>query len=454
MTDTARVDPRSRRVGTAPYLGGVASIRSANIGMLVRQVVFVILLTRSACDPIFEMSGVELGGSSIGFGAVINALVIMIAALSMIQRPSAAPFAAFGIWAPYLLVAFGATLYAPSFAIGMRTYLVILSYWAMFALPFLMFQSRADLPRFVLVILASSIIPSLYALWDIGRELSDLSDFRLQSTFMHPNIYAFYLVLLIGLALYIKTSTAVRWSPGVRSLVTMYIPVLLLFLALTQTRSAWAACGLILLVYAMWFERRLLLGLLVLPILLSSNTIVGNRLADLSEGEEIQSLKELNDSKRLNSFTWREALWTSALPSITESPIVGHGIASFKPSTPQFFLLAGPDGIDAHNMYLETLFEMGLIGVLAFVWLLASLVYWLKKGLHHDRNGIVIVFSILAAYVLESYSDNMRAYLSFNWYLMFLMGTICAWIGYQERRPKRHSRDDSRDRSEAAASRI
>jgi hypothetical protein len=53
---------------------------------------------------------------------------------------------------------------------------------------------------------------------------------------------------------------------------------------------------------------------------------------------------------------------------------------------------------------------------------------YLARGLRRDPPGIVIILCILAAYVLESYSDNMQFYLSFNWYFWFVMGTICAWI--------------------------
>jgi len=45
---------------------------------------------------------------------------------------------------------------------------------------------------------------------------------------------------------------------------------------------------------------------------------------------------------------------------------------------------------------------------------------------------MVIVFSIIGTYLLESYADNMLYYLSFNWYFMFTMGVICAWISTEQ----------------------
>jgi O-antigen ligase len=415
---------RSRR------LVGTTSIRSANVEILLRQIVFLVLLSRSVCDPIFEMSGVNLGGAPIGFGAAINALVIAVAMVFAIQRFHIAGTIV-RMWGPYLLLVFCATLYAPNVTIAARISFVVLSYAAMFALPLFMFRSAEDLRRFILLILASSIVPTLYGVWDLRHALSDPDEFRLQSTFSHANIFAFYLVLLIGLALYIRTSTAGVWSSRIRTLVTAYIPVLLVLLAMTKTRSAWGAAAMMFLIYAIWFDRRLLVAVLVVPVLLSSHTI-GGRLADLSGGEEIENFSQLNSEVRLNSLAWRQALWESALPHIAARPVLGHGVESFRPMTPRFFPLIGPGGIDAHNVYLQILYEMGAIGLLAYAWLIVSIVRCLRRGRRYDANGIVMIYTLVGAYLLESYSDNMIYYLSFNWYFMFAIGTICAWIVYQE----------------------
>jgi O-antigen ligase len=433
MTNSAHCEHHAGRA-LAASLPGAASIRSANIRDFLRQVMFVVVITRSVCDPLFGVSGTDFGESTISLGAAVNALAIAVPLAFMILGPSMVPFTALRMWAPFLVSAFAATLYAPQFISAARPFLVIVSYWAMFALPFCMFRSRADLPRFVLLIFASSILPSLYALWDIWGGLSDLSEFRLQSTFAHPNIFAFYLVLLLGLALYVSTTPAALWPAGARRAIMLHIPVLLAFLVLTQTRSAWAACTLMFLFYMVWFDRRfLLLGLLVVPILLSSK-IIESRLADAASGEQIESFKEVNASNTLNSFAWREALWASALPSIAERPVLGHGLQSFRPSSPEFFPLAGLDGVDAHSLYVQILFEMGGIGLLAYAWLLLGLARSLSEGLRYDSRGIVIVLAILGTYVLESFSDNMIYYLNFNWYFMFALGTICAWIEYERRR--------------------
>jgi O-antigen ligase len=421
---------------------GTASVRSANseaMWRLLRAVVFGVLLIRASSDAILDLLGGDAGASSMGLGAVFNALAIAIAFVLLAQWPLTAPFLVVGIWGPFLLTAFGATLYAPDFAGAARLALVQLSYWSFFAIPFFILRSPADVSRLVLLVIGSSVAPSLYALVDIARGLSDMAGFRLQSTFMHPNIYAFYLVLLVGLSLYVRASRVVRVTPQVRMLVTLYIPVLTVFLMLTKTRSAWMACGLMFLVYALWIDRRFLAVFLLVPVLLVANPSLMERLTEVTAATEIDSFKQLNESTALNSYVWRQALWESAIPSILERPLLGHGLESFRPSTPSFFPLVGPKGIDGHNFYLQVGFEMGLLGVLAVVWLLGSVAWRVAKGLRRDPPGIVVILCVLVAYVLECYSDNMHFYLSFNWYFWFVMGTICAWIYNEEkvRRPEK-----------------
>jgi len=433
------------------------SVREANneaIWRLLRVVVYGILLTRASSDPLFNLLGADAG--AMGVGAILNALAISIAFVLLARWPLTAPFSVVGIWAPFLLIAFASTLYAPDFVAAMRLALVLLSYWSFFIIPFFLWRSQSDVSRFVMLVLGSSVIPSLYALVDIARGLPDMTEFRLQSTFSHPNIYAFYLVLLLGLALYVRSSRIIRVTPRVRLLVTLYIPYLLVLLMLTKTRSAWMTGGLIFLVYALRVDRKFLAGFLVIPVLVAGNPSVLDRLSDIAEPTEIDSFTQLNDSTRLNSYEWRQALWESAIPQIIEKPLLGHGLESFKPSTPSFFPLIGPEGIDGHNFYLQTGFEMGLLGVFAWVWLLGSVARQILKGRRHDPPGVLIILCILAGYVLECYSDNMHFYLSFNWYFWFVIGTICAWVYNEERasRPQTGRRTRHRLRTSGPACRF
>jgi O-antigen ligase len=417
--------PRFSSAGLRPTI----SVRDANneaVWRILRTVVYGLLLIRASCDPVFTVLGA--GDGSMGLGAILNVVAIAVTLLLVAKAPSTAPFPVIGIWGPFLLIVFAATCYAPDFTAASRLAFVFLSYWSFFIIPFLIWRAPGDLSRFLMLVVASSIVPSLYALVDIAQGASNMADFRLFSTFSHPNIYAFYLVLLIGLALYVRSSRIIQVTPTVRRLMTLYIPYLIVLLMLTKARSAWIACGLILVVYALRIDRKFLFGLLLIPMLAIADPSAVDRLTEVTGTTEFDSFKQLNETNRLNSYVWRQALWESAIPQIFEKPLLGHGLESFKPSTPSFFALVGPLGIDGHNLYLQVGYEMGAAGFLALLWLLGSVAGQILKGRRRDPPGVLIILGIWVGYVLECYSDNMHFYLSFNWYFWFVMGTICAWV--------------------------
>ena len=429
--DPFAVTPGDQLAPKADRVWRTRSVREANaeaVWRLLRGLVFAILLIRASSDPIFNLLGGDSGGASMGVGALFNVLAIAVAGILLLQAPLKAPFPVIAIWGPFLLIAFSSAFQAPDFNAAVRLASVLLTYWAFFAIPFFILRSSRDVLCFIEVVFASSIPPTLYAFVDLAQGLSDLHDFRLESTFTHPNIYAFYLVLLLGLALYVRASGIVRASPRIRMLVTLYIPLLVVLLLLTKTRSAWGACALMLLVYAVRIDRRFLAGLLLLPVLFIANPNLMDRLTDVTASPEIDIFSQLNAETPLNSFNWRQALWESVLPHVLEQPLLGHGLETLRPSVPRFFPIVSPPGIDGHNLYLQMSFELGLLGLLALLWLFGCVAWCLARGWRRDPPGILIISCLLVAYMLESYSDNMHFYLAFNWYFWFVMGTLCAGI--------------------------
>ncbi len=107
---------------------------------LPRVLVYGILLTRASCDLVFNSLGD--GAGSMGVGAIVNALAIVIAFSLLARRPLTAPFAIFAIWGPLLLTVLITTLRAPDFGAAARVALVILSYWSFFAVPFFIWRGQ------------------------------------------------------------------------------------------------------------------------------------------------------------------------------------------------------------------------------------------------------------------------------------------------------------------------
>lgn len=405
--------------GNALLIGALPFVLALLLLLLVdkRLLFFLILLFRASGDVVFESSKFAGG---IGVGGLINALVILIALLFVLERPSGLNRRIFSIWMPLLLVTLAAAANSPVMRDAARTFLGMLSYAAVFVIAFYIVRSRADFEKCVSVILLSSLIPAAYAFVDIAR-YGATEGFRLQSTFTHPNILAFYLVLNISLLFYRLKTTMAEASPARRWPLLMYMLLLLGLLLLTQTRSAWAGCLAVFAIYGLFFQRRYLLYLVGVPLLALLIPSVRDRLLDLGSGNEyVQYAK-------LNSFAWRQLLWKTGVQWMDAAHMpFGYGLDAFKHYSPVFFPLAGGVHWGAHSTYVQWYFEAGVVGVLAVAWMYLRLFFTLLLGAKADRLGTLIVVTLLIEYLFFAFSDNMLDYLVFNWYYWFFIGAACA----------------------------
>ncbi|MCC4116430.1 O-antigen ligase family protein [Aromatoleum toluclasticum] len=383
----------------------------------------LVLLFRAAGDLVFESTRVELGGLAIGFGGLVNAFVILIAVLLVAARPERFPRRIAAPWAAFLIAALIGVGIAPNLGEAVRGYLGLLSYFAVFVSAFYFVKGEGDFKVCVKLVLLSSLLPAAYGLVELGLHgaAGGLHAFRLKSTFAHPNIFAFYLTLVLLVALYALKSPAVVLTPLRRTLLTAYVPLLLGLLLLTQTRSAWVACFAIFALYALLFERRYLIYLMLAPALALLVPGVRERVLELGSGNEIVQYA------KLNSFAWRLQIWEYGLRWIRPDHLpLGYGLGAFKHFAPVFFPYSGGVNFGAHNIYVQIVFELGALGLAAFAWLFARLFGMLRRMAVVDRLGAFVAIALVVEYLIISASDNVLAYLAFNWYVWFVLGAACA----------------------------
>lgn len=385
----------------------------------------MVLLFRAAGDLVFDSTKFSLGPISLGFGGLVNAFVILIAVLLVAGRPARFPRAVAQPWIVFLLVALVCVFIAPEKGEAIRSYLGFLSYFAVFLSAFYFVRTEADFKVCVKLVLLSSLLPSGYALADLLMSglPAGFQGYRLKSTFTHPNIFAFYLTLVLCLALYALKSPRIQLGALRRSALTLYVPYLLVLLLLTQTRSAWMACFAVFGIYALMFERRYLVYLAAAPALAMLVPSVRDRVLDLGSGNEVVQYA------KLNSFAWRLQIWEYGLRWIRpENLLLGYGFGSFKFYSPTFFPFSGGVNFGAHNIYVQTLFEFGLAGLAALSWLFARLLRTLKRMARIDKLGAFVAIALVVEYMIISASDNVFSYLAFNWYFWFVVGAGCAVV--------------------------
>jgi O-antigen ligase len=131
----------------------------------------------------------------------------------------------------------------------------------------------------------------------------------------------------------------------------------------------------------------------------------------------------------MNSFAWRLTLWSDSIPLIMDRPLFGYGLTMFKQSSPLFSKWAQIGGSGAHNVYIELLFETGIIGLVAYLaiyFILIKQVLFYYKHLQGDRQkgvaAMVLVYVI--GYLIVCAIDNLQQVLVANWYVWFFIGAM------------------------------
>lgn len=387
----------------------------------------LIIVFRSAGDVILDSTRFSIGGYETGIGGLINLCVIMLACMLVFEKPSRLPKKMTLAWLPFLLVALFGLMISPEKGDAIRSYLTLLSYFSMFIIAFYFVRSAQDFRRCVKLVLWSSTLPAAYALVDIalhgaaGGMAGGAEGFRLQSTFTHPNIFAFYLTLIIPLTLYVLKDKTVVPGQGSRIALTLYLFYLLALLVLTQTRSAWLACMISFFAYALLFERRYLLYLMLLPVVALLVPEIRERLLDLGSGTTAVAYA------KLNSFAWRLSIWESGLQWMRPSHyLFGYGLEAFRHYSQTFFPAANHMNWGAHNVYVQWFFDAGMVGLLAYLWLYARVALMLKSLMRIDRLAAFVTLALVFSYLIVSSSDNIFGYLVFNWYFWFSVGIGCA----------------------------
>lgn len=361
---------------------------------------------------------------SFGMGAVLNALIIMIALIAIFERPNPVQKVMRQTWLAFLIISFISIFLSPVPLGALKTFLVILSYASIFAIAIVVVKSEEDYGRWMKVILFSSIFPVLYAFVDIakgGFRAQVTEGFRISSTFSHPNVFAFYLVLIICLSFYFYKTKAEYIPVFMRKVLPAYVLLLLALLVLTKTRSAWASCFAFFTVYAFLYERKYLVYILISPLIALMIPEVRDRLLDLGQGNEV-----INYSK-LNSYAWRKLIWHDGLHFMNPSHyFLGYGLEAFKERSPDFFTMSGGTKMGAHSVFVQLFFETGALGLAAYIWLHAKTVTLLLPFYKRNKLMIFIMVMFILEFAFQAYADNMLNYLSYSWYLWFVLGATYA----------------------------
>jgi len=322
-----------------------------------RWVIIIILMARPLLDVLLNLTRVNTaqGEGGVGIGAIFNLIVIFLAIfLAFYSLNFPQQVTPVYCWIFYLICMLITVFYSPSRGESFRLWLNYLSYFALFLIPFLIVRNEEDFIYWLKILGFSFVLPILCADMDMmrgGQYYEDAGN-RIAGTFTHPNILAFYLVLAFTFFFYLLKSGHLKFSLPIKLVVKTLMVNILVLLVATKTRNAWISIYVGFVIYAVLKERKMLLVLFIIVPLLFLVPQVHQRMLTVIKNEST------GDYRGMNSFEWRMQMWKSSFSKISQRPLQGYGLGSFKSMSEEF---STNKKTGAHNTYIELIFETGFI---------------------------------------------------------------------------------------------
>jgi putative inorganic carbon (hco3(-)) transporter len=303
---------------------------------------------------------------------------------------------------------------------------------AMFAVLEQMITSLPRAKQILTACLLATVIPLVYTTYGfiIGHPHSDLKGgyTRISGTFNQSNDYGRFLMLMIIMGAAIYPHVERKWRNALAVMLTLSA----VYLFFTYTRSALVATALGLFVVGLVQSKRLLAGLLIAGMagLLLVPSLSG-RFSDLTQYQSKQ-LSQTGGSNGGNTLAWRLSYWTEVLPLANSNPITGIGLNQTKANTSQ--------AKQPHNDFIRAYVETGIVGFVAYAWVLVSLLMlgWraikrTKKGTFEQGVGAGFLGCALA-FIAVSLVANVTSNVVNLWYFIAFAACASAIVRIGDRR--------------------
>ncbi len=258
-------------------------------------------------------------------------------------------------------------------------------------------------------ILGSSIIPLLVGTYQIltkgGVYDRQVGGYRILSVFVHENQYGIYLVAIISLCLYIILSKEYYESKWFRRGVYVVLFGGLINLLFTYSRTNWIWLAIILFGIAIYnIKKKSILLLIGFGLVFSyyASDLILTRFFDVSKAGDGGSL------------TIRQKIVSTMLRYALQKPIFGHGLGNFSVGTGMYM---GRE-IEAHNEYVKTFFDSGLLGVIGlFYYFYNLLMIFIKNGI---KKNYLAIFFLLGFFISCYFTNTLSCLVGQIYILTFL----------------------------------
>lgn len=381
---------------------------------------FLVIL-RPTLDIFTNSALLETGGYSLNIASLLAVCIVVFSSLLIISNWSYLKYIPLKLpWIIFTFITFASIFYSTNIVASLAEWIRILSIFFLYILSFILIKNQADFKKLIYAILLSVIIPGLTAFYQFFTQTGmtiideDITN-RIFGTFAHPNLLAYYLTLPIALLIFLILNKKKYPSKNI------FFYLLLIFsftlLMLTYTRGAWVVFLIVIFTLGIVQYKKFLLGSIIGLILLyllfpPLNTRVNN-------------LFEYNP---YSSIQWRINLWKDGLRYSQERIVAGYGIGT---ASKVILDKRGEKfgSSDPHNDYLKILIENGIIGVVAYCFVIIALLTnlalgYFKSNSIFNKNFFLLLIGLTLALYFMSFADNVLRNTALQWSFWIILGAL------------------------------
>jgi hypothetical protein len=212
---------------------------------------------------------------------------------------------------------------------------------------------------------------------------------RAYGTMPHPNVLAAFLILGLACALYFVSRESETRSKFIKLSRVIIISVFLLGIFLTFSRTAWFAAAILIICHIgfhIWKKEKGKILIAIAALIVSCGTI------GIFYQDNFKARVSSADSR---SVTDRYFFNQLGLNLIKTHPLFGVGVGNYVPALQERYQLEPWQYQPAHNIFIFTAAEIGLVGLGLFGLILINVFYRLKNISIDPLSGSVIVIGVL-----------------------------------------------------------
>lgn len=376
-------------------------------------VLLTVLAFRPAIDLVTDRSIIR----GLNASSLIAILIICITIFELFYKKNIIPEKTMVIFFLFILSTIPSFMVTKDFVESISVFIRYISFLCVYIIVYSYIMNGLLKKEGVIgAIVFSSILPVFKGLvqWVTKTGKSDVNVAnRIYGTFVNPNVYAFYLVIIIA-------TVFIALLKAKTSLKPVYTLLLMLCIAsifMTSTRGAWLGLAVFLLITVFFSKMKSHLKLSILLICIVLSFVFMNH--------TISRFAGVFDARmETSSLATRLHIWRHVIRYFFRSPIVGNGLGSLA----SISRISCGLNLDAHNDYIKLLVETGVSGTIPYLSLIIYCSVKLTKRLFRERsrNELLIITALFISFAIMSLGDNIINMTVTQWYIWSLVAVADA----------------------------